>query len=468
MKAGKVLLLITVLCLGAGLQTALAVRDRISIGAAGCRVLGGRFEGPSHAFEAQAAVDVPPGTRLRVDNAFGAVKVRAGQAGQAQVSLRKVVFLPQEARARQVADKLRLSAVLAGDELHVTTNREEFEHGEFEDVGLETHIDIVVPPGTPVSVANAHGAVEAVDVASASIDASFDAVRLERVAGAADVKSRHGDVSVVGVGGALSLENRHGDVEVRDAASSVGLNVEHGDVTLLGAGPVEARLRHSDLKAERVGGGLHVRGEHAGVEAGPVSGAADIETSFRDVTLRQVGGGVRVVSKHADVEVEDAGAEVVARVESGGVTLARVKGATDIEIEHGGLDARALEGGARVSAGGEAVKLDGFRGAVDVRARHSDVSLVPSGPLADAVLVNVENGSLTLAVPGGSRVQVDAEAERGDIALVDVPGLSATGGDPSRASGVLGGGGASVTLRTRHADIRIEGRNAVASDARER
>jgi DUF4097 and DUF4098 domain-containing protein YvlB len=462
MRAGKVLLLVAVLCVGSGLQTALALRDRVSLGAAGCRVLGGRFEGPSHAFESQTAVDLPAGARLRVDNAFGAVKVRVGDAGRARVSLRTVVYLFQQEKAKELADKVQLAATLAGDELHVRTNREEFEHGQYANVGLETHLDLVVPPGTPVTVANSHGAVELTDVASADVDASFDSVRVERVSGAAHIKVRHADAYVAAVGGALSLEGRHGDAEVRDAGAPLTIDVEHGDVTLLRTGAVEAKLRHGDLKAEQVQGTLTVRAEHASVEGDDVRGAADVETAFRDVGLRRIAGDVRVIARHGDIELEDVSGRALAQLKFGGVKLLRVKGAADVEVEHGGLSAEALESGARVRASGDGVTLDGFRGAVEVRAQRGDVSLTPTGAIVDNVFAEVENGGVTLVVPGGSRGQVDAQAQRGEIALIELPGVSMSSGDPERASGVLGGGGPALTLRTRHGDIRLEGRAAQA------
>lgn len=460
MRAGKVVLLVAVVAVGAGLQTAVAVRDELSLGAAGCRVMGGRFRGPSFSFESSAAVELPPGATLRLDNAFGAVKVRAGQAGRAQVSLRKVVFLPDEARARAFADQVRLSAVLEGSELRVRTNRDEFAHGPFEDVGLETHFEVELPPGTPVALASEHGAVDARDVAAADVEASFDDVRLERVAGDAQVKARHGGVVVAGVGGALTLESRHGDVEVRDVAGRVDLDLEHGDVTLLGAGATEVQLRFGDLKAERLRGALRVRGEHAGVQAAEVDGALDLETGYRDVALRGVRGDVRVVSQHAAVRVEDVSGTLHVEAAFDDVTLARIAGRAEVQVEHGGVHAEALAGGASVRASGDGVTLDGFRGALQVDVQRGDVTLTPAGALADDVVATVANGALTLFLPAGSRGRFDAQAEHGEITLADVPGLRLSGDGSERAEGVLGGGGPAVTLRTRHGDLRLEGRAA--------
>ncbi len=464
MRAGKVLLLVAVVCVGAGLQTALAVRDHISIGAAGCRVLGGRFEGPSFSFESRQGVDLPAGASLRVDNAFGAVKVRAGLAGKAEITLRKVVFLAQETRAKELADKLQLTAVVEGNELRVRTNRQEFEHGPFEDVGLETDLEITVPSGTAVTVSNEHGTVEVADAASLKVDSSFDTVTAERVAGDAQIKVRHGNVDLKVVGGAVTIEARHGDVAVHDAGGRLSLDVEHGDSDVQGSGALEARLRHGNLKAERVAGALSARGEHAGVEARRVTGAVDVETSYRDVTLRDVTGDVRVVSQHGEVDAQNVGGALRVEAQFGSVKLERVTGLADVQVEHGGLTATALDGGARVHASGEGVEIDGFRGALEIKAQRADVSLTPAGALADPLSVEVEYGGVTLIVPAGSRGQLDAQAERGEISVQDIPGLSLSSKAPERATGQLGEGGPAITLRAHHGGIQLEGRPLQARD----
>ncbi len=464
MRAGKVLLLVVVLTVGAGLQTAVAVRDHISLGARGCHVFGRRFEGPSFAFESRAALDLPTAASLRVENAFGRVKVRAGVPGKAEVVLGKVVFLAQRERALELADKLQLLAQVEGNELRVRTNRQDFEHGPFQNVGIETNLEIVVPPGTAVHVSNEHGAVEVADAARLDLTSSFDDVRVERVVGDALVKVQHGNVELIAVGGALSVEARHGGVQVREAVGALKLDLEHGDADVQGSAGVEARLRHGNLKAEHVAGGLNVRGEHAGVEAQGVAGAVDVETAYRDVSLREVTGDVRVVSQHGELLAHGVQGSVHAELQFGSAKLERVRGLADVQVEHGGVIARSLASGARVRASGEGVEIEDFSGPLQVSARRADVELTPAGALVDALEVDVEHGGVTLIVPSGSRGQFDAQAERGEISVRDVPQLHVTTENPERATGQLGEGGPVVRLRTRHGDIALEGRAVLASE----
>jgi hypothetical protein len=106
MKAGKVLLLATVLGAGASIEVAHAVRAHISIGPWGCRVLGGRFDGPSFTFEQEQTLPASGELSLRVENAFGGVHVAAGAPDAVRLRMRKVVFLADEARAREFAARI--------------------------------------------------------------------------------------------------------------------------------------------------------------------------------------------------------------------------------------------------------------------------------------------------------------------------------------------------------------------------
>ena len=104
MKAAKIGLLLLLLGFGGVIETAFAVRNKIGIGPAGCRVLRGRFYGPSFTFDAaEERQAVPAATALEVENAFGAVRIIQGTPDEVRVSLRKVVFRPTEKAARAFA-----------------------------------------------------------------------------------------------------------------------------------------------------------------------------------------------------------------------------------------------------------------------------------------------------------------------------------------------------------------------------
>ena len=455
MKASKIGLLLVVLGFGGVVETAWSVRQNIGFGPQGCRVLAGRFYGPSFTFDAQQTMPVPAATTIEVDNAFGGVDVRAGEPGQVKISLRKVVFRPTEPQARAFASEVQIKAALEGMVLRVGTNRDELENrAEGREVGFETHLEVTVPPATAVTVRNEHGRVGVADAAAADVTNSFDAVRVERVSGAARIQSRHGDVAASTVGGDLSLVARHGRVEVEDIQGRVTVDSEHGDVSAARTGGLVVRATHGDVGVESVRGDLEVRGEHGPVRVRDVSGAASVESSFGDAQLEKVGGDARVTVAHGGIDASDVVGGVTAETSHADVTLARIGGPVQVKVSHGGVKARALEKGAQVTASGD-VEIDGFRGDVRVEVDRGGVVLVPAGALTDRVWVSATHGAVRLEVPAGSRFALDATAEPGEVE-VDVPGLVLTSTSSGVAKGEIGGGGNPVHLQARHGDVRVQ------------
>jgi hypothetical protein len=456
-KASKLGLLVLILLSGGLIEAAWRGRSHLSVGPAGCRILTGRFQGPSFSFEAGERRDaLPSPLSVRVENAFGSVSVSEGEADAAVLKVRKVVFLRDEGQARALAAELRASLVLEGSTLRVATNRREVEDRHAgEEVGFETHLSLSVPPGTEVVVQSEHGQVDVVGARAAEVSASFEPVRVERVAGSVSVKSRHGDVTLRGVQGALDVQARHASVSLSDAAGEARLVVEHGDVTVKSAAALDLDLRHGDLIAEGLSGRLAVRGQNAGVVARRVTGDVDVSTSKRDVRLEGIGAGVRARTEHGDVNAEDIEGPLSVEARYASVRAARVNGLVEAKVDHGGFRGDSLRGGVLVKSSGDEVVIEGYRGPVEVEARRGGVRLRPEAALVDSVIVIASYGGIRLALPAGSRGELEASAERGEV-HVDLPDLVTSESSPSRVKGRIGLGGPSVRLQAKHGDVSVE------------
>ncbi|HVR72040.1 MAG TPA: DUF4097 family beta strand repeat-containing protein [Vicinamibacteria bacterium] len=460
MKASKILLLLAILFVGGMIEAVRVVRGHADLGPTGCRVLAGKFYGPSFPFESEQRHAVAPGTGLDVENAFGAVRVVRGAPGEIHLKLRTVVFRATEDEARAFADRVRATAAPSGTALRIVTNREELQRAD-QRIGFETHMELAVPPDTAVTVRNEHGLVDVADVAAADLWGSFDTIRLARVAGPAVIKGRHGAVWVSGVEGALSLSNRHGAVEIEDVADVTTVEAAHGAVSVRRTGALTVQGEHGDVEVETVRGNLEIRSQHARVTAREVDGGALVESSFGDVHVERVTGEVRARVAHGRLTVRDVKGAVFAKASFNDVVLQRIGGAVEVSVEHGGVQAEALESGGRVEAAGNEVSIDGFRGPLAVQAQRGRVELVPAGPLQSAVTVRATHGGIRLEVPAGSRFTLEAEARRGGLA-VDVPGLAITHAKDSRLTGQLGGGGELVQLTAENGEVRLEPRVEVA------
>jgi hypothetical protein len=463
MSARKIFFLILLLGFGAVVETAWHVRGDWRIGPEGCRVIGGRFYGPSYTFEQTAEQALPAGEtpRLEVRNAFGAVRVTAGAPGVVKVKLRKVVFLSTEEKAKAFADRVELRLSGDGALVKVGTSRDEIARRE--DVGLETHLDVEAPADAVVEVRNEHGRVDLSGLANADVVTSFDGVAIEKIAGPLQLESRHGDVRVSGIGGGLTLTSRHGNVEVEDVAGAAKLDVEHGDLVTRRTGAADVALQFGGLTAEGVRGDLGFRGGHAELRATDVAGRAEVETSFAGIHLARIGGDVRATAKNGEVTAEDVAGGLFAETTHAGVSLERVDGPVESIVDHGSFEARGLAKGAKVRTTGGEASLDGFTGPVEVEVERGTARLSPRAALAAAVTASATHGEVHLDVPEGSAFDLDSESRRGEV-RAEVPGLAApqTDREPGRGqrlAGKLGGGGALVRLRA-DGDVVLEAKSA--------
>jgi hypothetical protein len=462
MKARKVLLLVVILCCGGLLE----IGWQASRGGRfphGFFFERDRFSGPSFSFASSERKAVPPDTPLEIENAFGTVRVTSGlAAGEVEITLRSTVYLSTEERARAFADGLHLKTALEGSLLRISTNRQELEQSA-RDVGFETNLEIVVPPGTRVKAQNEHGAVEIIDVAGADVENSFESLKVEGVTGVVTLKARHGDVEASRVKGPLTISARFGDVEVKDASGQTTLDVQHGNVSLEGAGATSVAIQYGDVKAQRIEGNLEVHGAHTAVEASDVKGRCVVETAFQDIEVSRVGGDARLKTEHGSIRASGVEGALRAEATYDGVTLSQVRGPVEVSVAHGGLHAEGLEQGARITVLGDDVVLDGFRGPVTVDARRGSVELIPTGSLTDAVTVSAANGGIRLEVPPGSRFELDATVKQGELQVSAIPGFTSSQSTSTRVSGRVGAGGSSVKLTAEHGDVTIEPRTQSVS-----
>jgi DUF4097 and DUF4098 domain-containing protein YvlB len=464
-SARKIAFLILIVLFAASVETAWNVREHVDFGFGpqGCRVMGGRFYGPSWSFEASGERPVTASAlRLEVENAFGGVSVVKGARGVVKARLRKVVFLPTEERARQLADRIELRLTGDADVVKVATNRDEL--GRHDDVGFETHLEIEAPEGTAVQVRSEHGKVELSDVAAADVTASFDGVTLERVAGDATLEVRHGSVSVERVGGRLQLSSRHGAVTLAGVGGPAKLELQHGNLGVRETSALEVELAYGELTAESVAGDLVVRSQHAPVTASDVTGRAEVETSFGSVRLERIGGDARVKVEHGHVAATDISGGFTGEASFDGVELERVRGPVELKVQHGGVEAKGLESGARVRASGDDVTLEGFAGAIDVEVERGSARLAPGAAIKADVIASATHGNVALEVPDGSAFHLEAESHRGQVDA-ELAGLSAQRDEGRRhgqhVQGQQGAGGPQVRL-TADGDVSLDARPARA------
>lgn len=460
------LLLASILCLGASVETAYRVREHVGVGPFGWRLFGGRFYGPSHDFEETAARELAAGMPVAVENAFGDVQVTAGDPGKVEITLRKLIYLGSEERAQAFAQRVRLEVQIVDGRLRIATNRAELEReSDAFDVGFETHMDVRVPPGTAVAVKGSHGRADVEGAGETRIENDFGDVRASHV-GELNIDSGHGTVEVLNAAAGVTAEVRFGDTSIRDAAGSVRLTSEHGEVSADRTGALSVEAKHGSVRVESVRGDLDVTAEHSAVTAGRVEGTARIATTFEDVSLEDVGGDARVRVEHGEVKCLRIKGALVAETSFGDAELDDVSGLVEASVSHGGLRGARLRGGIKARAEGDDVVLDAFRGDVTAEAVRGSVTLIPEGALNTNVKATASFGGVDLRVPEGSRFALVAGVDRGELDVA-VPGLQLAEATDERVRGRLGEGGGTVELHAEHGSVHV-GREERDRDKRDK
>lgn len=455
MRARKLLLLVAILTCGALIEAAHGVRDELGIGPTGCRVLSGRFYGPSFAFDSEGSRDLAAGSGVLVENAFGAVTVRGTGSGAVRAKLKTRVYAPDREKARAFAERVELVLDDLDGRLRVTTNRDDLAAAGERTPGFETELEIEVPPGTDVEVRSHHARVALSDLGAAKVSASYEPVQIARVSGALRVDARQGKVSVESVGGELDLDTSHGEVSVADVAGSARLEVRHGAVRARGVADLKLTQRYGDVEVSEIAGDLEVEAVHAGVRARDVTGGARVETSYGDVRLGTVGGDVRAVTRHGGLRVESAGGALTAEVSDGRVDLDAVTGPLEVSARHSDVRVAGLREGGRIESDTGDAELRDYTGALEVHVRLGDVRLFPGGPVESPLVAESrEGGSVFLELEAGDGFRLDAAAPHGNVS-VDLPGFETSVREKGRLQGSVGDGQVTLSLRAGRGDVVV-------------
>jgi hypothetical protein len=349
-------------------------------------------DGPAFTYQESQIVEAPLPATLRVANAHGEVTVEAADTERITLILEKIIKRRDEAGARAVADKLH--ATVTQDDLAVVvgTNRDDFNNPRF-----ETNLRLAVPAGLAVEVENGYGTVKVRGVSSAT------------------VVNRHGEVDAVGIGGDLKVENSYEAV----AVDGVG-------------GACEIKSSHSEVLAKRIDGGLILDhsygtvtvqdvavkvvadGPHSEIVAQDIAGPLEIRNSYEKITLRRV-GPAKVTGHHTDVDAEEVNGDLEVATEYGHVSARSVRGSLRVTGKSVGVSGNGVtEGEIYISTSYEPVELTGFSGKATVLVSHGDITLAPL-PLTDPLEVRGEYAAIRLLWPDGGPYPFAARAKLGEV-----------------------------------------------------
>jgi DUF4097 and DUF4098 domain-containing protein YvlB len=234
---------------------------------------------------------------------------------------------------------------------------------------------------------------------------------------------------------AADINTRHGDITLKDRAANVKASTSHGDITVDDVtGNVGVEQRKGDIHVANVTGDVTVDGQVNDSTISDVKGSLKLNGDFfGDINLAKIEKGVAFRSSRTDME------------------LARLDG--DLNMQSGDLRASRLFGPMRVLTRSKDIHLDDLNG--DLRVENSNGTVEVHSAKLGAIEIQNRSGDVQVTVPEKAGFQLDVKARNGEINS-DFSGLKTTSErDNSSVSGTVGSGGPKVQINNEHGNIEI-------------
>jgi DUF4097 and DUF4098 domain-containing protein YvlB len=123
---------------------------------------------------------------------------------------------------------------------------------------------------------------------------------------------------------------------------------------------------------------------------------------------------------------------------------------------NGAINVRATQAGAMVRTTNGSIDLADVAGRIEARSTNGSIraTISPAGQITDGIQLSTTNGAVHLALPETAAASLDLSTTNGSI-TTDVP-ISVQGRVNRRQlSGVIGGGGPEIRVKTTNGGIRI-------------
>lgn len=247
----------------------------------------------------------------------------------------------------------------------------------------------------------------------------------------------------------LSLNAGHGALSVSGMKAPVTLSASHGDMEVRAiAGNVTARLDSSNagFGAHNVTGDVLLRGKAGDVNISDVTGQTHLDGDF-----------------YGDTHFEHLRSPLTFQTSRTHFTLARLDGTVD--LDHSDISGSDLVGPVNLRVHSRNLSFDRVSGDLYVQNSNGSVEVTAAG--GGNVTIENTNGAVSISLPEHTGLAIEADTHGGTID--NQFGLPVTKSrEDSSMHGVVGDGRLHVTLRTTHADIRVNKLTAAGSEEADR
>lgn len=189
----------------------------------------------------------------------------------------------------------------------------------------------------------------------------------------------------------------------------------------------------------------------------PSQASVKIKSVSGDVTLVEIGGAVEVNAVSGDIEVSKADKGVDCTAVSGDLKLKDITGNADLNTVSGDITLEGLKGSLDVETVSGDVEMIGVSGANVVKGKVLSGFIVYQGDINPDGKYSLKShsGRIEMILPSGSTFDVEAKTFSGKIVSdfdITVSGKISK----MQLQGTVGGGGASVTLKTFSGNIYLK------------
>jgi Toastrack DUF4097 len=201
----------------------------------------------------------------------------------------------------------------------------------------------------------------------------------------------------VPLGASIEAHGRYGDFDIQNVNGNLDINSDNAGVRLENiGGNVRMDLRRSDM--------IHAAG---------VKGTIDLKGRGQDVELQDITGQVTVAGTYVG-QIQLRNLAQPLRYDDPQVTFNCEKLPGQARLGLGELTADNVIGPIRVNARSRDVQLSSFTQSLDLTLERGDISLRP-GKNIPKIDAHTRSGDIDLALPAGSKVDLRASTDRGEI-----------------------------------------------------
>ncbi len=438
----------------------------------------GQWLGNSYTYTQEATYPLATSGPIRIENAYGLVSVTPGSDGEVRVRLKKIVYTSDEARAKAIADQIRLEAGPQGKEdsaappkvevepkakttqvFVVKNNRDALAANDYR---FNTDMEVFVPKKSDLVVQNSFGEVRVWNVdGKLDLATTHNPLELRDCSGEFTVSNRYAESRMANLTGNLTVDARgrvyiesiKGDVNVRDEYSPVEVNDVDGQATISNT--------ESSIRLDKITKAVTVDARGSQVSTNNLGSTLKVTTSHRRLEVTDVASNVVLECQYSTVSLKDLGGNVDITTNSDHITADGIRGYLKVKGQGSGIRANSVEGPVDIQTTLKDVIVNNFSSSCLVTNEYADVSLSTGSLAKGEITVKNHNGGIDLFLPEGAPFQMNATARNGRIAS-DYSGLETPEptGDVAVLNAKLKAGGPKILLETDYSNINIRARGS--------